>query len=67
MATRSVNLAAAKFMVLYLREGVMTAYFAVNTETREFSVARRLVRARKNVAGREADIDNPAFSLRELV
>lgn len=61
------NMADAKFMVLYLREGVMTAYFAVNTETREFSVARRLVRARKNVAGRETDIENPAFSLRELV
>ena len=55
------------FTVLFLKEGVLTAYFAVNTDVREFSVFRRLIRGKKDMRGREADLQNPEFSARDLL
>jgi NADPH-dependent 2,4-dienoyl-CoA reductase/sulfur reductase-like enzyme len=55
------------FTELYMKEGAMTAYFAINTDFREFSVFRRLIRGKKDLRGREADLQNREFNLRELV
>jgi hypothetical protein len=53
-------------MIVYMRGDLATAYFAVNTDVREFSMIRRAIRAKTNLAGREADLQNKQFNLREL-
>jgi 3-phenylpropionate/trans-cinnamate dioxygenase ferredoxin reductase subunit len=54
------------FMIIYLKGGRATAYFALNTDVREFSMIRRAIRAKTDLAGREADLQNKQFNLREL-
>jgi NADPH-dependent 2,4-dienoyl-CoA reductase/sulfur reductase-like enzyme len=56
-----------KFTVLYLKDGRLTAYFAVNTPAREFSVFRRLITMKKDLAGHEAELEDPSTELRPLV
>jgi NADPH-dependent 2,4-dienoyl-CoA reductase/sulfur reductase-like enzyme len=58
--------ADASFMIVYMKGDLATAYFAVNTDVREFSMIRRAIRAKTNLAGREADLQNKQFNLREL-
>ena len=55
------------FTVLYMKEGALTAYFAINTDAREFGAFRRLIRGKKDLRGREADLANPEFSVRDLL
>jgi NADPH-dependent 2,4-dienoyl-CoA reductase/sulfur reductase-like enzyme len=55
------------FIVIYLKAGLVTAYFAVNTDVREYSTVRRLIRAKKDVSGHESEIENPSFNLRGLL
>ena len=47
---------AGSFTVLYLKEDRMTAYFSVNTPAREFPVFQRLIRRKKDLAGRLDDL-----------
>jgi 3-phenylpropionate/trans-cinnamate dioxygenase ferredoxin reductase component len=56
-----------KFTVLYMKDGLLTAYFAVNTEAREFAVFRRLILMKKDLAGRESDLEDPSVELRPLL
>jgi NADPH-dependent 2,4-dienoyl-CoA reductase/sulfur reductase-like enzyme len=55
------------FTQLYMKQGVMTAYFSVNTDMRDFVVLRRMIRTKKDLTGREADLENKEFNLRELL
>jgi 3-phenylpropionate/trans-cinnamate dioxygenase ferredoxin reductase component len=57
----------SSFIVIYMKKGAVTAYFAVNTEAREFSSLRRLILAHKDLTGREADLTNREFNLRGLL
>ena len=56
-----------KFTVLYLKDGALTAYFAVNTEARDFAFLRRLIRAHKDLRGREDELTDPAVEVRSLL
>jgi hypothetical protein len=56
-----------KFTVLYMKDGMLTAYFSVNTDAREFTSYRRLIRGKKDLTGREEDLKNPEFNLRDLL
>ena len=58
--------ADGSFMIIYLKGGRATAYFALNTDVREFSMIRRAIRARTDLTGREADLQDKQFNLREL-
>jgi NADPH-dependent 2,4-dienoyl-CoA reductase/sulfur reductase-like enzyme len=64
---RRGNPAENKFTVLYMKDGRITAYFAVNTEAREYGLFRRLIIAKKDLHGRERDLEDPDFSVRELL
>ena len=55
------------FVQLFLKENALTAYFSVNSEMREFIALRRLIRTRKDLTGRDADLINKDFNLRELM
>ena len=56
-----------RFTVLYMKGGLLTAYFAINTEAREFSVFRRLILMKKDLTGRESELEDPATELRPLL
>ena len=55
------------FLIMYLKGGVVTAFFAVNMPAREFAVVRQLIRQHKDIRGREADLEDPKFNLRSLL
>jgi 3-phenylpropionate/trans-cinnamate dioxygenase ferredoxin reductase subunit len=55
------------FLMMYLKGGTVTAFFAVNVPPREFAVVRQLIRQRKDVSGRESDLEDAAFNLRQLL
>ena len=55
------------FTVLYLKQHVLTAYFAINTGSKEFPVLQRLIRLKKNLTGKEAQLQDPTFAIRALL
>lgn len=55
------------FMVLYLRAGALKAYFAVNGESRDLPILQRLIRTRKTLVGREAQLRDPGFAIGSLL
>ncbi|MFQ5511974.1 MAG: NAD(P)/FAD-dependent oxidoreductase [Candidatus Krumholzibacteriia bacterium] len=54
------------FTVLYLKDDRLTAYFAVNANSREFPRLQRLIRTRTDLTGKDAELGNPDFDLRTL-
>ncbi len=55
------------FTALYLKQHVLTAYFAINTGSKEFATLKRLIRSRKVLAGKEAQLQDPTFPLKGLL
>ncbi len=55
------------FTVLYLKDSALRAYFAVNGESREFPTLQHLIRARRRLGGREAQLQDPAFPVKDLL
>jgi NADPH-dependent 2,4-dienoyl-CoA reductase/sulfur reductase-like enzyme len=54
------------FTILYLKEKVLRAYFAVNTGSKEFPALQRLIRQKKTLNGKEAQLQDPAFPIKQL-
>lgn len=54
------------FTVLYLKQHVLRAYFAINMGAREFPVLQRLIRQKKDLSGQEAPLQDPGFALKGL-
>ena len=54
------------FTVLYLKQHVLRAYFAINTGAKEFPVLQRLIRQKKDLSGKEAQLQDPASALKGL-
>jgi 3-phenylpropionate/trans-cinnamate dioxygenase ferredoxin reductase component len=57
----------AKFTVLYLKDGQLTAYLAVNGDIREFTVWRRLIRGKNDLRGKEEQLKDQTFNVRDLL
>jgi 3-phenylpropionate/trans-cinnamate dioxygenase ferredoxin reductase subunit len=55
------------FTVLYLKGKVLRAYFAVNTGSKEFQILQRLIRQRKDMTGKEAQLQDPNFAVKGLL
>jgi len=55
------------FLVLYLRAGALRAYFAVNGDSTDLPILQRLIRTRKTLVGREAQLRDPAFAIKSLL
>jgi 3-phenylpropionate/trans-cinnamate dioxygenase ferredoxin reductase component len=55
------------FIVLYLKQSKLTAYFAINASSKDFPPLQRLIRQKKELAGKEADLENPAVPLKSLL
>jgi 3-phenylpropionate/trans-cinnamate dioxygenase ferredoxin reductase subunit len=55
------------FTVLYLKQNVLRAYFAVNTGSKEFPILQRLIRQKKDLAGKEAQLQDPSFLIKTIL
>jgi hypothetical protein len=55
------------FIVLYLKKNCLTAYFAVNTKSREYPKLQKLIRQRIDLEGRDDELRDPAFDLKTLL
>jgi len=54
------------FTVLYLKDGALRAYFAVNGDARELPILQRLIRKRTILVDREAHLQDAAFAIERL-
>ncbi|MGH7229854.1 MAG: NAD(P)/FAD-dependent oxidoreductase [Nitrospiraceae bacterium] len=54
------------FMILYLKQHALHAYFAVNASAKDFPPLQRLIRQKKNLSGKEAQLQDPAISIKSL-
>jgi len=55
------------FTVLYLKQHVLVAYFAINTNYKEFPTLQRLIRTKKDLTGKEAELQDPTFAIKGLL
>jgi 3-phenylpropionate/trans-cinnamate dioxygenase ferredoxin reductase subunit len=55
------------FTVLFLKQHVLTAYFAVNTGSRDFLAMQRLIRGKKDLSGKEAQLRDPTVAVKTLL
>lgn len=55
------------FTVLYLKQNVLRAYFAINTSSKEFPILQRLIRHKKDLTGKGAHLQDPTFALKGLL
>jgi NADPH-dependent 2,4-dienoyl-CoA reductase/sulfur reductase-like enzyme len=53
--------------VLYLKDDRLTAYFAINSNSREFPRLQRLIRNRTNLAGKDGALRDRDFDLKTLL
>lgn len=54
------------FIVLYLKEHVLKAYFAINAAAKDFPPLQRLIRSKKDLRGKEGQLQDPAVPLKNL-
>jgi NADPH-dependent 2,4-dienoyl-CoA reductase/sulfur reductase-like enzyme len=54
------------FTILYLKDHRLTAYFAVNANAKEFPPLQRLIRTKKDLGGKEPQLEDPSVSLKSL-
>jgi NADPH-dependent 2,4-dienoyl-CoA reductase/sulfur reductase-like enzyme len=55
------------FIQLYLQDGRLRAYFAINGNAKDFPILQRLIRGKKDLASKIAALEDPDFSLRDLL
>jgi NADPH-dependent 2,4-dienoyl-CoA reductase/sulfur reductase-like enzyme len=55
------------FTILYLKQKVLKAYFSVNAGSKEFPALQRLIRQKKDLTGKEAQLQDPAFAIKQLL
>jgi NADPH-dependent 2,4-dienoyl-CoA reductase/sulfur reductase-like enzyme len=60
------SLEEKSFMVLYLKQRRLTAYFAVNPSSKDLPVLQRLIRQKTDLSGKEPRLQDPAIALKSL-
>lgn len=55
------------FTVLYLKQHVLTAYFAINTGSKDFPALQTLIRRKQDLSGKEAQLQDPTFGIKGLL
>ncbi len=55
------------FTVLYLKQHVLTAYFAINTGSKNFPALQTLIRRKQDLSGKEAQLQDPTFGIKGLL
>jgi NADPH-dependent 2,4-dienoyl-CoA reductase/sulfur reductase-like enzyme len=55
------------FTVLFLKQHVLTAYFAVNAGAKDFGALQRLIRGKKDLSGKEVQLQDPTVAVKTLL
>lgn len=55
------------FVVLYLKNDTLRAYFAINASSREFPRLQKLIRRSVDLGGRDDELKDPSFDLKALL
>jgi NADPH-dependent 2,4-dienoyl-CoA reductase/sulfur reductase-like enzyme len=55
------------FTVLYMRDGALTAYFAVNGDSKDLPILQRLIRTGKILVDHEQSLQDPAYAIKDLL
>jgi len=55
------------FTLLYLKEKILRAYFAVNTGAKDFPALQKLIKQKKDLSGKEAQIRDHSVPVKNLV
>ena len=55
------------FIALYLKGGLLRAYFAVNTDSKEFPVFQRFIKRKKDLSGLIGQLQDTSVNLRGLL
>jgi 3-phenylpropionate/trans-cinnamate dioxygenase ferredoxin reductase subunit len=55
------------FAVLHLKQNRLTAYFAVNTDSREFPKLQKLIRRKTDLSGADARLRDASFDLKTML
>src|SRR2546430_9505695 len=55
------------FNLLHIQRVIPTAYFAVNASSKEFPILQRLIRQKRDLAGRELQLQDPTYALKGLL
>jgi NADPH-dependent 2,4-dienoyl-CoA reductase/sulfur reductase-like enzyme len=55
------------FIVLFLKNHLLAAYFAVNTNAREFRTYQRMIQQKTDLAGKEARLQDTSVNVRDLL
>ena len=52
--------------LLYLKEKILRAYFAVNTGAKDFPALQKLIKQKKDLSGKEAQLRDPSVPVKSL-
>ena len=55
------------FTALYLKEKVLKAYLSINTSAKEFPSLQRLIKHKKDLTGKEAQLQDPSVPIKSLL
>jgi NADPH-dependent 2,4-dienoyl-CoA reductase/sulfur reductase-like enzyme len=55
------------FTVLFLKQNVLRAYFAINASSKEFRVLQELIRRKKDISGKEALLQDLTCDIKRLL
>ena len=61
------NMEERAFKVLFLKGGRLQAYFAINTDMKEFPILQQLIKRKKDLSGRTVQLGDASFALKELL
>ncbi len=55
------------FTVLFFKENILTAYFAINTTAKDFLAFQRLIRSKKDLSGKEPQLQDTSVAVKALL
>jgi len=55
------------FIVLYVKQGILRAYLAINASQREFPPLQRMIRRKVELSAKVAQLQDPGVELRSLL
>jgi 3-phenylpropionate/trans-cinnamate dioxygenase ferredoxin reductase component len=55
------------YIMLYLKQYTLTAYFAVNASAKDFPVLQRAIKQHKDLSGKESQLQDPSIPLKSII
>lgn len=55
------------YIVLYLKQHTLTAYFAINAAAKDFPPLQRLIKQHKDLGGKESQLQDPSTQLTSII